>query len=114
MEESTKQRVIAAVAAMAGALAPDVLIIYSKRWGENALVLPAWQFFAASLAYLAIAGIIGGIFPYRPRPSAWQGFAVGVGTPVILSALAAAAKPASLAPRGVEIAATWWDLLALW
>lgn len=114
MHETIKSRVIAATTAAVGALAPDVLIIYSKRWGTDALALPSWQFAAATLAYLAVAAVIGGIFPYKPRPSAWQGFAVGVGTPVILSALAAAAKPVSLAPRGLDIAPTWWDLLALW
>jgi len=114
MQAEIKPRFIAAAMAMAGALAPDVLIIYSKRWGPDALALPGWQFAAATLAYLVVAGVIGGIFPYKPRPSPWRGFAVGVGTPVILSALAAVAKPVSLAPRGVEIAPTWWDLLALW
>jgi len=114
MKDHLRLRLIAAMAAAAGALAPDVLIVYSKRWGTDALALPGWQFFAATLLYLVVAGLIGAVFPYRPRPSAWKGFAVGVGTPVILSALASTAKPLTLAPRGLEIPPSFWDLIALW
>ncbi len=114
MQEPTKLRLVAAGAAVAGALAPDILIIYSKRWGSDPLALPGWHFVAATLMYLVVAALVGAIYPYKPKPSAWRGFAVGVGTPVILSALAAAAKPGSLAPRGLDIPPTFWDLIALW
>lgn len=114
MLESTKLRLKAAACSALGSIAPDVLILYSKRWAAEPMVFPHWQYFVASLMYLAVAGLIGAIFPYSPRPTPWKGFGVGVGTPVILSALASAAKPISLAPRGMELPPSFWDLISLW
>lgn len=114
MAGSGRSRMLAAGCAAIGAIAPDILIIYSKRWAVPPLELPGWQYLAATLLYIGVAVVLGAIYPYRPQPSAWKGFGIGVGTPVILSALVSVVKPASLAPRGLEVPPDWWDLLALW
>lgn len=114
MTNSLRLRLTAAACAVAGAIAPDVLIVYSKRWAVPPVDLPNWQYFVATLMYIGIAAVLGAIFPYRPQPSAWKGFGVGVGTPVILGMLASAIKPVSLAPRGIELSATFWDLMSIW
>lgn len=112
---SIRKLYYAAIAsAMCGAIAPDILIVYSKRWGDAPVELPHWQYFAAMLMYILIAAVIGLVYPYKPRPSAWKGFVVGVSTPTILSALASIARPIPLAPRGFNIPATFWDIISLW
>jgi hypothetical protein len=97
-----------------GALAPDVLIVYSKRWTEPALAFDPWQYAVALLVYVLLAAIVAAIFPYRGGARNWKAFAVGVTLPVIVAGLLAIPLAAVPMPRGVDgLPGSVLDLMAL-
>jgi len=104
--------------AMVGAVAPDILILYSKRWTMPQVTFSIPQYLFASILYLALAAIVSLIFPYKTvfRNTAnlpWKAFSVGFSLPVVLSTIAALSRSQLITPRGGSIAGTLHDLVSL-
>ena len=97
----------------AGAIAPDVLILYSKRFIEPSLAFNWLQYLLATLMYVSLAALVATIYPYGRHPTAWKAFAVGVGLPLLISGLATLGKPQVLVPRGEVLPGSFVDLIAL-
>jgi uncharacterized membrane protein len=108
------KRVLASICAACGALAPDVLILYSKRWTAEGLVFEPTQYLVATILFVLLAWLVGLVYPYRPYATPWKGFVVGVCTPVVIGAIITSAKPASIAVRGQMLQGTLIDLISLW
>src|SRR5262245_45426568 len=99
-----------------GAVAPDALILYSKRWTAEGLHFEWHQYVLATAIYVLVAGLVASIFPYGKEKSEWKAFAVGVCLPVLISGLLSTAKADAntLSPRGlVEIPGRLSELMAL-
>lgn len=83
-----------------GSIAPDILILYSKRWTMPSFSFDVWQYLIATIAYVCLAAVVASIYPYGKKPTPWKAFAVGAGLPVIISGLMAMKKGEVLEPRG--------------
>ncbi|WP_141699162.1 hypothetical protein [Candidatus Thiosymbion oneisti] len=93
-----------------GALLPDILLFWSKRFTSPLLTFELWQYLTVSTLYAASAGIIALVYPYRrkpPRP--WDAIVIGISFPFIISGITAAADRLSksgasgLQLRGPEV-----------
>jgi hypothetical protein len=107
-----------ALYAMIGAIAPDILILYSKRWTMPQVTFSIPQYTFASILYLGLAGIVSLIFPYKTvfKSEAnlpWKSFSIGFSLPLILSTIAALSRSQLIVPRGGSMSGTLHDLLAL-
>ena len=90
-----------------GAVVPDVVLLYSKRFSVPTLEFTTSQFIVATLFYMGTAGIVAKIYPYRTQtPKKWDFFAVGLVLPVILSGLIAAAERTISLPILTELLLT--------
>lgn len=96
-----------------GAIAPDILILYSKRWSMPSLSFSILQYSLATLLYVTLAALVAAIFPYGRAPKPWKAFAVGVALPVVVSSLAAAARDPVISPRGETLPGTLIDILSI-
>lgn len=75
-----------------GAIVPDVILLYSKRFTAPALEFTTAQFITSTLIYMITAGIVAAIYPYKTRPpKKWNFLTVGIVFPVIISSLVAVA-----------------------
>jgi len=101
-----------AVYGVAGAAAPDILLLFSKRWSMPGVTFHPWQYASVSLLYFSLSALVASIFPYRGAATPWKAFAVGVGLPVIISGAASLASGYPVAPRGGTIEGTLLDLIA--
>lgn len=109
---------VLALYAMAGAVAPDILLFYSKRWTMPQVKFSIPQYVFATILYLAVAGIVSTIFPYKAvfkntLNLPWKAFSVGFSLPVVLSTVAALSRTQLIVPRGGSIPGNLHDLLAL-
>ncbi len=96
-----------------GALAPDALLLYSKRFSMPSLSFDWAQYALASIVYVSVAAVVAAILPYRGRPTPWKAFGVGVALPLLVAGAASIAASPPLVPRGEIVAGTLLDLLAL-
>jgi len=96
-----------------GSFAPDILLLYSKRFSQPDLVFSPSQYFAAMSLYVILAALVSSIYPYKGRVTAWKAFLVGATLPIVVSAAASVARPASVSTRGLPLPGTLLDLLAL-
>ena len=75
-----------------GAVLPDVVLLYSKRFSAPTLEFTSAQYVVTTLIYMIAAGIVAQIYPYKARtPRKWNFLTVGVVFPVIISSLISAA-----------------------
>ena len=95
-----------------GAIAPDILLFYSKRWTMPSLTFHWGQYIGVTVLYIVLAAFVATIFPYGRQRKPWKAFGVGVSLPVIISGLASLGNNHVINPRGAELAGTFWDLLA--
>lgn len=102
-----------ALYAALGAVAPDVVLLYSKRFTMPDLTFSVAQYVGATVLYLGLAAALALVFPYRGRPSPYKAFAVGVALPLIVAALASVSRPTPVVPRGVVLPGEFLDLIAL-
>lgn len=96
-----------------GAIAPDIVQLYAKRWTAPSLDFSLAQYLFATLIYVLLAGVLGMLFA-KTRPTA---LTVGIGTPLIIGALLSTVKGMTVAPArgaGDIEAGTLLDLLTLW
>ena len=73
-----------------GAIVPDILLIYSKRFTAPLLTFESWQVIFVTLVYAVTAGAVAQIFPYPGERTAWKSLAVGLTLPVIISGVISA------------------------
>jgi hypothetical protein len=110
----SQSRLSLAIAGAIGAVAPDIVILYSKRWSAPDLSFDTVQYAVATAIYVALAAFVAAIFPYGDKRSSWKAFAIGVGLPVVLSALATLGTGARISPRGFgALPGTLLDLMAM-
>lgn len=97
-----------------GALAPDALVLYTKRFTMPSLEFSWSQYLFATALYVVLAAIVAAIFPYPGRKSSWKGFCTGFGLPVVLSGILALQRDPILVPKGgATLAGTLLDLMSL-
>ena len=101
------------LAAAVGAIAPDILILYSKRWTMPSLTFNPWMYVGASALYVLLAATVAMIYPFGRDRRSWKAFALGVSLPIVISGLASFQHGLVVAPRGHTIAGTFLDLIAL-
>ena len=94
-----------------GAVAPDIILLYSKRWTMPALTFDPYLYVAATVLYVALAAVVAAIYPYRREPHAWKAFGLGVALPVVISALATVSRSQILVAKG-SVPGSLHDLLA--
>jgi len=95
-----------------GAVAPDVVLLYSKRFTMPNLTFSIAQYAAATLLYVGLAAALAIVFPYKGRPSPYKAFALGVALPLVIAGLATVTKAPTVVPRGVPIPGELLDLIA--
>lgn len=96
-----------------GAIAPDILILYSKRWTMPSLTFDPWMYLFASALYIVLATTVAMIYPFGRNGRSWKAFALGVTLPLVISGLASLQRGVVIAPRGETIEGTLWDILSL-
>jgi len=96
-----------------GAIAPDVLILYSKRWTMPSLTFDLQMFVVATLIYVALAAVVACIIPYKGVRTGWKAFGTGIALPIVLSGAASFARDPVISPRGETLPGTMIDLLSL-
>ena len=85
-----------------GAVAPDIIILYSKRWTMPSFEFEYIQYVIVTLIYLVLAGVVAMIYPYpKKKAKTWYAFCIGVALPVILSAVISTQRGEVIIPRGV-------------
>jgi hypothetical protein len=95
-----------------GAVAPEVVLFYSKRFAMEGVTFQVWQYAVVSILYLGLAAVVAAIFPYPGKPTPWKAFVVGTALPVIISTAASFAQGTTVVPRGQSIEGTLLDLIA--
>jgi len=54
-----------AILGAVGAIAPDIVLFYSKRWSMPSLTFDPYMYLAATILYVSLAAVVAGIYPYR-------------------------------------------------
>lgn len=83
-----------------GAISPDIIILYSKRWTAPTLTFSWTQYTVATLVYMLLAGILATIYSKRPTPL--SGFTVGLLTPSVISLFGSLVLTKTVQFRGLE------------
>lgn len=94
-----------------GAIAPDIILLYSKRWTMPSLTFDPYLYAAATILYIGLGGLVAAIYPYRRPPHAWKAFSLGVALPTVISALASISRAQVLVAKGY-VPGSFRDLLA--
>ena len=100
-----------------GALAPDIVLLYSKRFTVPHVEFDYTVVALGTALYVGLAGLVATIFPYKILPGEkgsllWKAFGVGVCLPILVSTLASIGYQAPEATRGT-IAGALRDLIAM-
>lgn len=96
-----------------GAVAPEIVLLYSKRLTMPSVHFADWQYLAVTVIYLGLAALVAAIFPYLGGKTRWKAFSVGVGLPLIVSGLATFASGHPIEPMGgANIEGDLIDLIA--
>lgn len=93
-----------------GAIAPDIVQLYAKRWTMPMTHFSIEQYLIVSAFYVALGGILGMLFAYQEKPQA--AVAVGIATPVVIGILGSAVKGAMTPVRGESEIGTIFDLIS--
>jgi hypothetical protein len=110
-----RERLILAIYGALGALAPDILILYSKRYTLQPFEFAPIQYFIATGIYVVMAATLAAVYPFRGPKTAWRGFAIGFTLPVVLSGLLSMQRGEVSIPKGGgTVAGTLLDLMSLW
>ena len=96
-----------------GAVAPDIVLLYSKRWTMPSLTFDPPMYMIATVLYVGLAAVVAGIYPYRNAPHSWKAFTLGVALPVVISAVASISRAHIVVPRGITISGSFHDLISL-
>ena len=96
-----------------GAIAPDVVILYSKIHTTPSLTFVTWQYIAVTSLYLGLAAFVAIIYPYGKRPTEAKAFGVGVALPTAISLITSFLHGRNIAPRGGTISGSILDLMSL-
>lgn len=106
-----------------GAVAPDILVVYSKRWTMPQVEFSALQYGVAMVLYISLAVVVASIFPYkkylgvnqeeRCGIALFKPFIVGLLTPSVLATFVSFFHDKLILPRGAGIPGTLLDLLSL-
>jgi len=108
------ERSLLALFGAVGAIAPDIVLVYSKRWTQPQLDFSLGQYFAATAIYMALAAAVAIIFPYKGKKEPWKAFAVGVALTPLIAALLAVHPDQHITTRGAEaLQGTLRQLMAL-
>jgi hypothetical protein len=83
-----------------GAIAPDILILYSKRFTMPDTHFSAAMYLTATVLYMLLAVGVALIFPYGRKPRYWHAFALGVSLPIVVGALLSVGRANPIVPRG--------------
>ncbi|MEM7479597.1 MAG: hypothetical protein AAF481_00365 [Acidobacteriota bacterium] len=113
MPKDSRSKMSAALYGAFGAIAPDILLLYSKRWTMPSFEFHLGQYVLATLVYLGLASVVAYIFPYRGARTPWKAFAVGFSLPVILAGLLSVQRGVVLTPRGTSLGGRLLDLMSL-
>jgi hypothetical protein len=101
----------------AGAVAPDILLLWSKRFTMPSLIFSFRLYGLATILYMLLAAVVATItVPTNRRNAAVRSFGVGVALPFIVAGLAAAARAAadqSRSPIVHPVYGHWLDVLSL-
>jgi hypothetical protein len=97
-----------------GAVAPDVLVLYSKRFTMSSLTFSLPQYCIATALYVALASCVAAVYPYGRKRGPMAAIGVGFALPIVLSAAASFARAPVIVPRGMSMGGTLLDLLSLW
>src|SRR5262249_46750365 len=95
-----------------GAIAPDIILFYSKRWTMPYLTFDPYMYVAATILYIGLGALVAAIYPYRHGARAWKAFSLGVALPVVISALASVNRAQVLLPKGSGVPGSFHDFLA--
>jgi len=96
-----------------GAVTPDILLMYSKRFTMQSLEFLHWHYWVATILYLCLASIVATIFPYKNKATKWNALAVGFALPIVLGTMASVVKTNLVSPRGSQITGTLLDMVSL-
>jgi hypothetical protein len=110
---SVRQKVQLALFGGIGAVAPDILNLYSKVHFKPGLSFVTWQYIVASLLYLGLAATVAVIFPYGRKPTNAKAFGVGFALPTAISVLTSFLHGRTIAPRTGQVPGTLLDLISL-
>jgi hypothetical protein len=102
---------LAAAGAM-GSLAPEIVLLYSKRWTMGGVRFEMSQYILVTLLYAALAGFIAMIYPYRGTAARWKAFQTGMALPIIVG-MAASLLRDRVTERGLDQIGSLTDLLSL-
>jgi len=95
-----------------GAVAPDIILFYSKRWTMPSLTFDPYVYIAATALYVGLGALVAAIYPYRHGARAWKAFSLGVALPTVISALASVNRSQVLLPKGSGASGSFHDFLA--
>jgi hypothetical protein len=95
-----------------GALAPDIILFYSKRWTMPTLTFDPYMYISATILYVTLAAVVAAIYPFKQGNRAWKAFRLGVALPTIISTLATINRARTLIPKGISVPGSFHDLLA--
>ncbi|MBD2757863.1 hypothetical protein [Spirosoma validum] len=99
-----------------GAVAPDILLLYSKRWTMPDITFSLELYLVATLMYVLLAGFVASIFPYgklaRGKNSLWVAFGIGVCLPIVIAGVTTIFKSEPVATRGEASVGRFVDLIA--
>jgi len=97
-----------------GAIAPDILILYSKRFSMPAFEFLSWQYIVATILYVGLGAVVATIVPLEGRGSEWKAFGVGFSLPLVLASVASAVRAGVVTPRGEDaLSGSLLDLMSL-
>lgn len=110
----TKTQYLIGFYAGLGAVAPDILLLYAKRFTMPSLTFSITQYVAASVLYVGLAVAVALVFPFGGRRSPYKAFALGVALPLIVAGFATLSRSPSVVSRGEPMPGRFVDLLAFW
>jgi hypothetical protein len=98
-----------------GAVAPDVVLAYSKRFTMPEVTFEPSQYVLVTFIYMVLAAIVAVIFPYPNPRTLWKAFAVGAALPLIIAGLASAVPNQRIEPLGpgIQQPGTLLDLISI-
>jgi hypothetical protein len=102
---------LAAAGAM-GSLAPEIVLLYSKRWTMSGVRFEMTQYVLVSLLYAALAGFVAMIYPYRGSAARWKAFQTGMALPILVGVAASLVRD-RVTERGLDQIGSLTDLLSL-
>ena len=101
-----------AAAGAVGSLAPEIALLYSKRWTMGGLHFELGQYLLVTLVYAAVAGFVAAIYPYSGTATRWRAFQIGIGVPVVVGVGTTFMRDREI-ERGLDSAGSLIDLLSL-